>query len=111
MLEPGARCLIVEDVVTTGGSTVKAIERVLEEGFEVAGVLSVVDRLAGGGEAIAEAAGAPLTAPWSRSTTSIPIAPIASSSQAHTRAARYLDRRARRAHETPARNRQTQIQP
>src|SRR5215204_4321440 len=59
-LKPGERCLVVEDVVTTGGSTVKAIERVREEGFEVAGVTSVVDRLAGGGEAIAEASrGAP----------------------------------------------------
>ena len=37
LLEPGERCLIVEDVVTTGGSTVKAIERVREEGFEIAG--------------------------------------------------------------------------
>ena len=36
-LERGARCLIVEDVVTTGGSTVKAIERVREEGLEVVG--------------------------------------------------------------------------
>ena len=59
LLEPGERCLIVEDVVTTGGSTVKAIERVREEGFEIAAVLSVLDRLAGGGEAIAAAAGAP----------------------------------------------------
>src|SRR5215204_4635387 len=61
-LQPGERCLIVEDVVTTGGSTVQAIERVLEEGFEVAGVVSVLDRLAGGGEAIeAAAGGAPYT--------------------------------------------------
>jgi orotate phosphoribosyltransferase len=58
-LEPGERCLIVEDVVTTGGSTVRAIERVGEEGFEVAGVVSVLDRLAGGREAIEAAAGAP----------------------------------------------------
>ena len=57
LLEPGTRCLVVEDVVTTGGSTVKAIERVREEGLEVAAVLSVVDRLAGGEEAISEAAG------------------------------------------------------
>jgi orotate phosphoribosyltransferase len=57
VLEPGTRCLVVEDVVTTGGSTVRAIERILEEGFEVAGVTSVVDRLAGGAEAIAEASG------------------------------------------------------
>ena len=59
LLEPGERCLIVEDVVTTGGSTVRAIERVREEGLEIAGVLSVLDRLAGGGEAIEAAAGAP----------------------------------------------------
>jgi orotate phosphoribosyltransferase len=59
-LEAGARCLVVEDVVTTGGSTIKAIERIREEGFEIAGVVSVLDRLAGGGEAIAAAgSGAP----------------------------------------------------
>ena len=57
VLEPGTRCLVVEDVVTTGGSTVRAIERILEEGHEIAGVVSVVDRLAGGGEAIQEASG------------------------------------------------------
>ena len=61
-LDPGERCLIVEDVVTTGGSTLQAIERVREEGFEIAGVVSVLDRLAGGGEAIAEAAQAPYEA-------------------------------------------------
>jgi orotate phosphoribosyltransferase len=56
-LAPGERCLIVEDVVTTGGSTIQAIERVRSEGLEVAGVVSVLDRLAGGGEAISEAIG------------------------------------------------------
>ena len=62
-LEPGEACLVVEDVVTTGGSTIAAIERIREEGLEVAGVVSVLDRLAGGGEAIREAAGgAPYTA-------------------------------------------------
>ena len=61
-LEDGERCLVVEDVVTTGGSTVKAIERIREEGFEIAGVVSVLDRLAGGGEAIERAAGAPYRA-------------------------------------------------
>jgi orotate phosphoribosyltransferase len=61
-LEPDERCLVVEDVVTTGGSTIKAIDRVREEGLEVAGVLGVLDRLAGGGGAIAAAAGAPYTA-------------------------------------------------
>ncbi|MGH2905747.1 MAG: orotate phosphoribosyltransferase [Solirubrobacterales bacterium] len=59
LLQPGERCLIVEDVVTTGGSTVQAIERVREGGFEIAGVCSVLDRLAGGGAAIESAANAP----------------------------------------------------
>jgi orotate phosphoribosyltransferase len=61
-VERGARCLVVEDTVTTGGSTVRAIERMLEEGLEIVGALCVVDRLAGGGEAIAEAAGTPYRA-------------------------------------------------
>jgi orotate phosphoribosyltransferase len=62
-LEPGARCLVVEDVVTTGGSTVAAIEAVRGEGHEICGVLTVIDRLAGGEEAIRAAAdGAPYAA-------------------------------------------------
>ena len=57
LLEPGTPVLIVEDVVTTGGSTVQAIERCREEGLEIVGTVSVLDRLAGGGEAIAAAGG------------------------------------------------------
>jgi orotate phosphoribosyltransferase len=56
-LTPGERCLIVEDVVTTGGSTVQAIEAVRAEGHDVCGVVSVLDRLAGGAEAIRLASG------------------------------------------------------
>jgi orotate phosphoribosyltransferase len=56
-LNPGERCLIVEDVVTSGGSTIEAVERVRSEGLTVAGVVSVLDRLAGGGEAIQKALG------------------------------------------------------
>lgn len=59
-LEPGERCLIVEDVVTSGGSTVQAIEAVRADGHAVCGVVSVLDRLAGGADAIRlAAAGAP----------------------------------------------------
>jgi len=62
-LDPGERCLLVEDVVTTGGSTIRAIEAVREEGHAICGVLVVCDRLAGGAEAIREAAaGAPYRA-------------------------------------------------
>ena len=56
-LAPGERCLIVEDVVTTGGSTVQAIEAVRAEGYDVVGVVSILDRLAGGAAKIALASG------------------------------------------------------
>jgi orotate phosphoribosyltransferase len=56
-LTPGERCLLVEDVVTTGSSTIEALERVRAEGLAVAGVVSVLDRLAGGAEAIRAALG------------------------------------------------------
>jgi orotate phosphoribosyltransferase len=58
-LEDGEKVLVVEDVVTTGGSTLQAIEAIREAGHEIVGVTAVLDRLAGGGEAIREAAGAP----------------------------------------------------
>ena len=58
LLDPaGERCLIVEDVVTTGGSTLTAIEAVRAEGHAVIGVLTVLDRLAGGAESIRAAIG------------------------------------------------------
>jgi len=62
LLSAQDRCLVVEDVVTTGGSTLAAIAALQEEGFAICGVCSVLDRLAGGGEAIAAAAGAPYVA-------------------------------------------------
>lgn len=59
LLTPQDRCVVVEDVVTTGGSTLAAIGALHEAGHVICGVLSVLDRLAGGGAAIEEAAGAP----------------------------------------------------
>jgi len=53
------RCLVVEDVVTTGGSTLAAIAALQEAGQTICGVVSVLDRLAGGAAAIERAAGAP----------------------------------------------------
>jgi orotate phosphoribosyltransferase len=54
-LDAGDRCLIVEDVVTTGGSTLQAIEAVHDAGHVVVGVVAIVDRLAGGADRIREA--------------------------------------------------------
>jgi orotate phosphoribosyltransferase len=61
-LTPEDRCLVVEDVVTTGGSTLAAIAALHEAGHTICGVVSVLDRLAGGGPAIEAAAGAPYVA-------------------------------------------------
>ncbi len=58
----GMPCLVVEDTVTSGGSTADAIERIRYEGLQVAGVVAVVDRLAGGAERIEAAAEAPYRA-------------------------------------------------
>ncbi len=62
LLVAGDRCMVVEDVVTTGGSTIRALEALRDEGHEVCGVLAICDRLAGGAQAIEEAAGAPFVA-------------------------------------------------
>jgi orotate phosphoribosyltransferase len=48
--------------VTTGGSTLRAIEALRDAGHQICGVVSVLDRLAGGGERIERAAGAPYAA-------------------------------------------------
>ena len=52
-LKAGSKVLVLEDVVTTGGSSVKAIERLREAGLQPIAVFSVVDRQAGGKEAFA----------------------------------------------------------
>jgi len=63
---PGARVCVLEDVVTTGASTLKAVERCGTEGFRVGGVVALVDREEGGREAI-EAKGVPLRSLFRRS--------------------------------------------
>jgi orotate phosphoribosyltransferase len=51
-LAAGERVAVIEDVVTTGGSTIKAIERAQAEGLEVVRVVVLVDRQEGGIENI-----------------------------------------------------------
>ncbi len=53
-LPAGSKVLVVEDVVTTGASTLKALERARASGLEPVAVLSLVDRDEGGREALAE---------------------------------------------------------
>jgi orotate phosphoribosyltransferase len=57
--EKGARVVIVDDVCTTGASTVQAIEAAREFGFEIAGVMCLVEREEAKGRASVEKAAAP----------------------------------------------------
>jgi orotate phosphoribosyltransferase len=54
-LPPAARVCVLEDVITTGGSTLKAVERCRVEGLQVGGVVALVDREEGGSAAIEKA--------------------------------------------------------
>ncbi|MCX5902225.1 MAG: orotate phosphoribosyltransferase [Proteobacteria bacterium] len=51
-VQPGDRVVIVDDVITTGGSTIRAIEAAREEGLEVVKTVVLVDREEGGREEI-----------------------------------------------------------
>src|SRR5262252_4603579 len=64
-LKEGTSVAIVEDVVTSGGSTLKAIERALQHGFKVNRVYALVDRLEGGRAAV-EGKGYALSALYTR---------------------------------------------
>jgi orotate phosphoribosyltransferase len=57
--EKGARVVIVDDVCTTGSSTIQAIEAAQEFGFDVVGVACLVERLEAGGRPSVEKASAP----------------------------------------------------
>jgi|ERR1044071_7839137 len=57
--EKGARVVVVDDVCTTGGSTIQAIEAAREFGFEVVGVMCLVEREEAGGRASVEKTASP----------------------------------------------------
>jgi orotate phosphoribosyltransferase len=64
-LPDGSRVVVIEDVVTSGGSALKAIERCRAEQLLPVACLALVDRLEGGREAI-EALGVPLRTLFTR---------------------------------------------
>lgn len=51
-LEPGTKIVVVDDVITSGGSIKDACEEFLREGYEVVGIIALVDRMAGGKEVL-----------------------------------------------------------
>ena len=53
-VKPGNKVVIIDDVVTTGGSSLLAVDRIEEFGCEVVCVVGIVDRLQGGAANFAE---------------------------------------------------------
>lgn len=53
-VRPGQRVVVVEDVVTTGGSSLEAIEKAEGFGLQIHSVIAIVDRMEGGAEAFAQ---------------------------------------------------------
>ena len=53
-LEPGTPIVVVDDVITTGGSIAAACDRFLESGYRIAGIIALVDRQAGGSEVLSK---------------------------------------------------------
>ena len=62
VLSPTDRCLVVKDIVTSGGLIVRAIEALHRSDVHICGVCTVLDRLAGGGQRIEAVASAPFHA-------------------------------------------------
>jgi orotate phosphoribosyltransferase len=65
LVSPGSRVVVVEDVVTTGGSSLVAARRLVDEGYRVDTLICLIDRQEGGREAI-EAAGFGLVSLYTR---------------------------------------------
>ena len=51
----GTKVTVLEDVVTTGGSSIKAVEKLRDAGYEVNRIVTIVDRQEGGERAIMDA--------------------------------------------------------
>lgn len=73
-LRPGDRVMVVDDVITTGGSLLQACDALAGLGVEVVEALALVDREEGGREAI-EARGLPVHSLFRRSEFSAPATP------------------------------------
>ena len=74
-LQPGARVLLVDDTLTTGGTFLQARERVVETGVEIVEAACIVDREEGGREALADA-GIPVHALFTRNEFPAPDAAL-----------------------------------
>jgi orotate phosphoribosyltransferase len=76
VFEPGARVCVVEDVVTSGGALLSAVDALADAGLEVCAAICVVDRQEGGAAAIA-ARGIPFRAMFTTADLGVGAAPEA----------------------------------
>ena len=65
--QPAGAVLVVEDVITTGGSIARACDEFISAGHKIAGIAAIIDREAGGKETLAARYGAPVSALFSKS--------------------------------------------
>ena len=66
-LPAGTRIMVIDDVITSGASTEAACEEYLAGGYEIAGIVALVDREAGGCERLAEKYRCPVRAVFTKS--------------------------------------------
>ena len=66
-LPAGTKVVLVDDVITTGNSIKRAGKKFLEEGYEVVGIIALIDREAGGAEKLSEQFGVPVRAIFKKS--------------------------------------------
>nr|VFK15880.1 MAG: orotate phosphoribosyltransferase [Candidatus Kentron sp. LPFa] len=58
----GMSVVVVDDVITTGGSTAKACDEFIEAGCRIVGIIALIDREAGGAQSLADKYGCPVHA-------------------------------------------------
>jgi orotate phosphoribosyltransferase len=87
--EKGARVVIVDDVCTTGASTVQAIEAAREFGFQVVGVMCLVER---GVENLAEGELSPGRRAIEQASAGIPFVSVFTSTEVRQEHLRHLDK-------------------
>jgi orotate phosphoribosyltransferase len=66
-LPAGTTIAVVDDVITTGGSTAQACDRLLGEGYKIVGIIALVDREAGGAETLSDRYRCPVRSVFAKS--------------------------------------------
>nr|VFJ75851.1 MAG: orotate phosphoribosyltransferase [Candidatus Kentron sp. FW] len=66
-LPPGTTIVVIDDVITTGGSTAKACDKLMEAGYRIVGIIALIDRETGGVGNLADKYGCPVHSLFTKS--------------------------------------------